>query len=104
MQDFSTKESRHEFKVDGNLYWIPTVTVGDLEAIAALADIPEGPLQIAAFREVMASRAQPQKRNLIQWARRVPSGRNAIGMLGIKNLTTLFSEWSTMSGVMQPGE
>jgi len=104
MQEFSTRTTRHEFKLDGNLYWIPSVTVGDLEAIAALADLPEGPVQIAGFREVIASRALPQRRTFQQWVRRVPTAREAVVALGIRDLTALFVEWSTMSGVLQPGE
>jgi hypothetical protein len=95
MQSFSTKEVRHEFAVDDVPYYLPGVTVTDLEAVAALG-VLEGAEQIAAFRDLIVSRVQPQKRTFAQWLSGARSAASAVEALNIKQLSELFREWSGM--------
>lgn len=91
MQNFSTKEIRHDFTVDGVPYFMPGVNVGDLEQVARLSEL-EGEAQIAEFRDFLAGRAKTPS----PWAfwRRHP--RRAVAALTPQQLSDLFKEWTGM--------
>lgn len=97
MQEFSTTEVRHEFKVDGILYWLPGITMDDLETSLALAAAP-AESRVAAFRNFMAGRV----RSSLPWWRFERSGRRAVGRLRPEQLTDLYQGWMTVGH--RPGE
>lgn len=89
MQEFITRNNRHEFKVDGRKCWLPGATVADYEAIAAFAEIPTEE-QVPAFRDFVLSRVEP--RGL--WADLTGrSGAAVAKKLSMPQLRDLFAEW-----------
>lgn len=103
MQEFSTKEVRHSFKIDGHEYWLNGVTVDDIEAIAALAELDET-AQLTQFRDIIVGRANPRRRTAAQWFARVPSVRKSVRALTISQLSQLFVAWSGFGKKATPGE
>lgn len=89
MQNFSTKEIRHDFTVDGAPYFLPGVTIGDYEEVGKLASM-ETDEQIVAFRQLLATRAKTP--NVWAFWRKHP--RAAVSSLSPKQLTALFTAWT----------
>ena len=89
MQEFSTKTIRHEFSIDGTVYWLPGVTVDDFEEVAKLATVDQV-ASIPVFRDLMLSRV----RGGGIWG--AFTRRRAAGKLNITQLMQLFSDWTGM--------
>jgi hypothetical protein len=96
MQEFTTKAARHEFTIDGELYWLPGVTVADFEALERLSKL-EGKEQIREFTALLMARVEPNS-----WWRVITlkSARHMVGRLTPAQLTDLYRAWWGMT----PGE
>lgn len=86
MQNFSTKEVRHEFTVDGAPYYLPGIAIGDFEEMVQLGDMDMND-QIIGFRNWLGSRARKQS-----WFQ-FRSPRSAVGKLSPAQCTDLFQAW-----------
>lgn len=90
MQEFTTKENRHEFTVDGRKFWMPGVTIADFEEVSALDGMTDEQ-RIPAFTKLVTSRI----RGGGFWGFMVRP--RAVGRLTPMQLTELFGGWMGMT-------
>lgn len=95
MQEFSTADARHEFTVDGHKYFLPAVSIEDVQRLAELAKMNPTD-QATRFKGMLQARVQPQSRTFMMWLRRTPAGPAAITAMSFPQLTALFNEWASM--------
>lgn len=95
MQEFSTTDSRHEFTVDGNNYYLPPVGMEEVVAITSL-DGKTLAEQFDGFKAILTARVQPQSQPLLARLRGVPNGPSVIEGMSFRQLRTLFDGWAEM--------
>lgn len=96
IQKFSTKEIRHEFEVDGIVYWLPGVTIGDFQDAAKLALIEDTREQIDAYERLLSSKARCNTPTWRLFFSRRRTPRQAVRALNMMQLGELFAAWSKL--------
>jgi len=85
MQEFSTTDTRHSFKIDDVEYHLPGLTVDDFEAVTAVYAKSEAEM-VPAFRDFILDRAPKNAQQVLR-------------KLTIRQTGQLFTEWVGLKGV-----
>lgn len=97
MQEFSSRDAIHEFKVDKGTYYLPAFSVEDVETVSNLAALSPKE-QAAQFPKVIAARARCHRgaltRLLLGW--RAPE--EAVASLSLAQASELFKGWAASAG------
>lgn len=90
MLDFD--DSRTEFKVKGQVYYINQLTLDDAAYVAGFQSASQSE-QIDAMKELLVSKARCDRSSFGLWLRRKPSPQAAVRSLGAVQQARLFGEW-----------
>lgn len=92
MQELSAKQTGHEFTIDGARFFLPPLSITDVEAVQALAKLSHLE-QAAAMGELLKVRATRPRWRF--WS----NPAKAVGSLGLKQQSELFTAWAAAGGI-----